>query len=1501
MPLPGGASDKAGNRYEAYWTIYRLLDVLDEKYDSIRLEPPASEDHGFEFWIRRDTALEFHQTKRQHSARGQWSLADLDSHGVLGNIGTKLQDDSASCFFVSTQDVPSLRELGERARGATSFDEFQRVFLSSQHLLRELAELRTRWRGISERQAFGHLRRISIETVSEDFLRRSVENRIASMMDGNPVDVFDSLFVLVFSSVHRELTALDIWTELKKRGVAPNWWRTNTTVLAAVDEQNKRYLSALTRELIGGTPIKRRQADVAVMQLLSGESPKAVMFTGRAGEGKSVTVLQVVDALTQRGVPVLAFRVDRLDPVRTPDEVGKQLSLPASPTRVLAAIAQGKIAVLVMDQLDAISKLSGRNPHFLDCLLEMIEQAGAFPKIKIVLACRRFDLENDERLRRLIGNTGVASETRVSSFSRDEVKDVVCQLGFDPALFSEQQLALLSLPLNLSLLARIAETAKQPQLQFATLHDLYGLFWGEKSRSVTERRGVAIQWNKVIDTLCEIMSTEQRLAVPLARLDDYREDVQALASEHVLVIENGLCSFFHESFFDYAFARRFAAHEHSVTAWLRSDDQDLFRRAQVRQILQYLREEDRERYLHEIQQLLTSPDIRFHLKWMIFAWLAQLPEPTSDEWNAVRGLLGENAPAEGDRLLVLDLLRRSAPWFLIAFSKGDLSAWLAGEDEAIINAAVDILTSNARKRPMEVCELLTPLMGKGGAWVSRIRWILQRADLGADRCLFDLFIQTIDCGFFDRTDPKLRRDDFWSYMYSLGADNPSWAIEALAHMIRRSSSVSLAKGETNPFDDSTGSMPQDGAADHTIEKIYKAEPARFANQLLDPLKNIIEMSAAAGSSGTLLYDTLWRYRHFGGGYSIESKFLDGIEHGLRFIAANDPDQLQAMVPRLIEGNYESLHFLAARAYAANGEIFGDEAVDFLCSGDEHLCLGYIDGRYASTDLIRSISPFCSDNKLLALESKILNYYSRYERTAGGRQAFGYAQFELLSAMERSRLSEKARKRLAELERKFGKKALREPQKITFHVVGSPIPEAALRKMTDDQWLRAISTYNKEETFDLDGLRGGARQLSQGLHIETKANPKRFAALLGRFPVDVHPFYISDLLRALSDSNAGTEIILRACDLAHERSGKRFGQWICYCIGRLASEPLPESALEMVAWYAAKDPDPEDTVADYGQGAENNHTDRLAHIACNSVRGAGADAIAKLIHASPDRLDYFKPTIVRLVQDLSPAVRSQVGETLVASLRQDREFAVQQFVRLCDAPDFLLGTHYLERFIYFAARTHFPALFPILLRMVRSADKHTRKAGARQVSIAALVIAGAHEAMQECLAGPDDLRTSVAEVLASNVGSANYRQFCADALMKLFHDESKDVRVAAAKYFDSFGPDELSAAQPLMHAFIGSPAFEDGYSEVLDALDKSTAVLPEAILSACKRFLTIVGAEAASIAHHAGAWAATASRLVVRAYGQSRDPAFRRQCLDLMDGMLAVGALDASEAMQNFER
>jgi hypothetical protein len=71
MPLPGGATDKFGNRYEGRWTVMCMIDVLDEEADAIRLEPPGVEGEGIEFWVRRGEARAYHQVKRQHSASGR--------------------------------------------------------------------------------------------------------------------------------------------------------------------------------------------------------------------------------------------------------------------------------------------------------------------------------------------------------------------------------------------------------------------------------------------------------------------------------------------------------------------------------------------------------------------------------------------------------------------------------------------------------------------------------------------------------------------------------------------------------------------------------------------------------------------------------------------------------------------------------------------------------------------------------------------------------------------------------------------------------------------------------------------------------------------------------------------------------------------------------------------------------------------------------------------------------------------------------------------------------------------------------------------------------------------------------------------------------------------------------------------------------------------------------------------------------------------------------------
>lgn len=185
MPLPGGEADKLGNRYEGRWTVFCMINVMDEKADSIRLEIPGED--AFEFFVCRDGKLECHQVKRQKGGRGRWTLSALQDKQVqvLSDFWKSLSNPDVSCVFVSTQDADELGELANRARGGASWTEFERDFLNKTQS-GYLNTLRQKWGNCSEIDAFEALKRVRVETVGEDFLVSTIESRLAALVEGDP-------------------------------------------------------------------------------------------------------------------------------------------------------------------------------------------------------------------------------------------------------------------------------------------------------------------------------------------------------------------------------------------------------------------------------------------------------------------------------------------------------------------------------------------------------------------------------------------------------------------------------------------------------------------------------------------------------------------------------------------------------------------------------------------------------------------------------------------------------------------------------------------------------------------------------------------------------------------------------------------------------------------------------------------------------------------------------------------------------------------------------------------------------------------------------------------------------------------------------------------------------------------------------------------------------------------------------------------------------------------
>ena len=78
----------------------------------------------------------------------------------------------------------------------------------------------------------------------------------------------------------------------------------------------------------------------------------------------------------------------------------------------------------------------------------------------------------------------------------------------------------------------------------------------------------------------------------------------------------------------------------------------------------------------------------------------------------------------------------------------------------------------------------------------------------------------------------------------------------------------------------------------------------------------------------------WRDRVWGHGVIAlkdgwDNRLLTGLESSLCWMAVNEPNQFRAYASALRESEFVTMQNLLLRSYAAGGEAFADEAIEYL--------------------------------------------------------------------------------------------------------------------------------------------------------------------------------------------------------------------------------------------------------------------------------------------------------------------------------------------------------------------------------------------------------------------------------------------------------------------------------------------------------------------------------------------------------------------------------------------
>ncbi len=1485
----GGVADKLGNKYELAWAIRHALFCIQDERRSLTLEEidPKLAD-GSEFtYVNEHGDISVTQVKRQNNITDHWTVAALRGRGVLAAAARHVAD-GREFHFSSMTPSGALRVMAGLSRQSADAKQFVAHQLTR--------EMRPTFDELTAANVFGSVDR-AWQTLRGLWIEIEVEEQLiktnATLAEMSLEGATGNLTAVAIGAVLLD----NLRTRMTRRGLLDALARDGITLRDSIARQTsheqvlaatRSWRGTIERELLS-PPIERREARNLV-DLMS--TTRVALVVGAGGGGKSCVLYQAAREFETQDAEVLAFRLDRRGAFGSTVELGSHLGLSTSPVAALRQAADGRDAFLIIDQLDAVSLASGRLSERFDVIADLIQEATTIDGVRVILACRLFDVENDHRIRKLVARSEVERLT-VEPLTDEAAADAVSVMGLDPDLLTATQRALLRSPLNLVLLETIAD---QPAaLNFTSRGSLFEAFWQRKEQASEQRRPGTL-YNDVLARIANTASDNQALSVPVEILDpgDFIKHARVLASEQVIAIEDGRVSFFHETFFDFTFARQWLSRQQSMVDFLCAQEQELFRRAQVRQVLELLRERDPDRFRTEVEAVLLSAHVRFHIKETVAAVFANVSSPTPEDVDLVLRLAGRESTLT--KRLLLQLARPT--WFGPFHAQGHIEKWLDSDDAALCARGVHWLGNAGAEHGDEVTELLK----ERNQLPDYVAWLLsvtQRTDLHHHRQLFELLLDAVRAG---RINPAAQ--NVWFSAHELVEHKPLWAIEMLKACFVDSPSALTLGGDGKV---ALLGIRQYGVT-QMIEAACKAEPQAFAEAFVPHLLEIMKATSYDRHEQDLLRD-----RHFclrfpteRGYRKVDDALYNGSANALGVWAQRSPHTVRSMLQRLAASEYDAAQSLLYRALIAGAVTFARWSADLILQGGNRLQAGYLSNvHWLSREVVEAIAPHISDEVHLQLEEYFRDLPATYQSSDLHHrlQWFGDTAFEFLTALDPGRLTPFGLRRLQEYQRKFGRDLPEPPTGIITYTVGSPIGGPATGKMSNAQWLQAMAKHDNDDR-ELGSEVGGARELSQQLKARTAEDPLRFAELAMQLTPETNKAYPSAILWGFGEASIPGEARHAVFDAIRHVMSLGFNdcdRWLGWAVRHVYDE-TPLDIVEMVLDRALHAPDPVNNTPVFVRQDDHQPGRDLFQNGYNTSRGSLAESLGDLLVHDPDgtRTKLVAPHLTQLANDSVLSVRACVAHTIAACLRHARPAAYTAFERLIDADDLLLASDKMDDLMMYIGNANPELIDPLIDRMLSSTDTEVRRAAGRMAAFAASQW-GRAALMEQALAGDVEVRGGLAEVCAARIDQSADSELVLSTLRHLMHDEDDDVRNSVGSLAGHLRGNDLRPYAEFLSDLIASPTYVHATPQLLITLQEAPDKVDDLVDLAAHQFLNIHGEDVADIATGAAGDAHYISELVIRGLAQTRDRVRVTALLDILDRLLELGVYGVDRAIDGAVR
>lgn len=1291
MPTKGGPAAIAGFEYQLWFTATKISDVFFD--DKIAVEPEATvvrepiEEGGLmsfkytptsidDIVVFRDDQVTFYNLKYVAPGLTSWTVVALVREGVLASLWSQhKKSKNAKLVFVSespcsllqrvfvqASEASSPKDLKYRLTSKRSWDQWSRAMKALGVTCSELIELARSVRFqlcISPEDMRESIRRNFFERVTNDSFVADVLYRFATTSARDSKRVTQASLIEYLRENKIYLKSIHADEDIVKQFI------TASSVLAHWKQDFGPNTS---------THIRRRETDSLIdwikKPLKAGGGP-ILLLVGSAGCGKTVILRDVVDSIQQEQIPCLALKAD-IHSGTSLTELSQILNLPDTIDRLIGSLSEShSTVVLLIDQIDALSQSLSVNRQPLRIYFNLIQRLLSMPNIRIIVSCREFDLHFDPLLRQFETN----EIQRVGSLSDVELDFVLKKVGIEPSSIHPSLRSLLRTPIHLDIFCTICSPDLK-LLSLNTLQDLYNELWKQKilARQAMDERAALLD---AVHALSDKMYASQKLSVTIDQFaDGWPKAIGYLQSESLIFVTGRLVQFFHQSFFDYVFARSFVASGKGISKELLSHHQGLFVRSQVKQVVAYLRATDHASYILELKRLLTSKRTRYHIKLMLINQLGFEQNPSDAEWQLV------NETILTDSVSVLRFIEsiRAGDWLRRLIDCGLLLDYMTDTREDIFGRCEWMLTTVVQTEPDAVLDfvLRMPLADSR----DRVIWnVLNNLRDWQNPTAQNLF-QEVEARI-----PEEMKSARGHILQNGLATNPNWVADyLLSHTLKGINSLSQDEIGRPEYIDSK--------LNQVFAELYENHPNLVLHCGI-PIVTALAVKTKTQGPGEFRSD--WAFFGRGGNdlVFLHWQLYEMVSEQMQKLAKKDVKGYKKLTREMASSNSLAVMNLVVRGYLVSPSDFIEDAYRLL-TRPELLKNHTLDPwfGYDTRRLISAIYPLLTDEQRFSLNSLILAAEPEGERKKEARWWRGRNRFLLLGAIPEQHRKSQAplQKIFLELERKFGKYEDAKPAQSKGGAVGAPLPSGAYRFMTPKQWLQSFQEYDESTGWDaknhFQNKRGfpfgGLVEHSRAFEASVKEEPEKFYPFVLRLldePVAASYFAhgLSGLVEGGFDSARLRDLVKGTMKKNPDAEVRRT---IIKAIEYLDKQnALDVELIDILGNMATMDPDPEKELWNpTNTGGVTYHLGDPLNAGINSIRGF---AVWTLVLAGR-RSEFTQKVFEHLDQvsnDKSVAVRCCAVVHLAHLIRNDRERTLHILLKLTDGLEPHVVTYGLECISY----------------------------------------------------------------------------------------------------------------------------------------------------------------------------------------------------------------------------